>query len=119
MSQRKGGIIQVAANGVLYDCKGAFDYNLGRAKRESIVGSDRVHGFKETPQVPYIEGKVTDRASLDLNALLVMENATITLTLANGKTVVLGGAIYAADGKVNTEEGEIEVRFEGDTCEEV
>lgn len=117
---RRGGQIQVQVNGVLYQAKGEFTYSLGRPKRDAIVGSDnRVHGFKETGQVPYIEGKFTDAGDLDLNALLVLQNATVTLALANEKMIVLSGAYYASEGEVTTEEGEISVRFEGTEAEEV
>jgi len=117
--QRIGGIIQLQANGVLYDCKGAFTYNLGRNLKSGVAGSDRVHGFKEAPQVPFIAGKITDRAGLSVKTLLDLQDATITLTVGNGKTIVLGGACFASEGTIDTEEGEIEVRFEGDSCEEV
>lgn len=116
---RRGGIIQFQVNGVLYDAKGNFTYNLGRGKREGIVGADAVHGYKETPQVAFIEGEVTDRGTLDLNALVSMTGATVTLTLANGKVVTLGDAWYAGDGTGNTEEGNIAVRFEGTNAEEI
>lgn len=113
MSQRKGGIIQVQVNGVMYEAKGDWSYNLGRPMREAIVGADAVHGFKETPQVGFIEGAVTDSGGLDLNALTTIEDATVTLVVANGKTIVLRSAWYAGEGTVTTGEGEIGVRFEG------
>lgn len=116
---RVGGIIEVKANGELYSAKGSWTYNLGRPKRESIVGSDAVHGYKEMPQVPFIEGAVTDRNDLDLTSLLELADATVTLQLANGKIIVLRNAVFAADGNVTTEEGEVEVRFEGQSAEEV
>lgn len=116
---RVGGIIEVKANGELYSAKGSWTYNLGRPKRESIVGSDAVHGYKEMPQVPFIEGAVTDRNDLDLTSLLELSDATVTLQLANGKIIVLRNAVFAADGNVTTEEGEVEVRFEGQSAEEV
>jgi tail tube protein len=112
MSNRRGGTIQLQIDGVLYEAKGAFDYNLGIEKREAIIGAGSVHGFKETPQAAFIEGKITDRVTLDVKAMLRMTDATATLTLANGKTVVLPNAWYAGEGNVNTEEGEIDVRFE-------
>ena len=32
---------------------------------EAIVGSDGIHGYKEVPQVGFIEGEITDRSDLD------------------------------------------------------
>lgn len=111
--QRRAGIIQLQTNGEIQDAKGSFTYNLGHPKREAIMGADGVHGYKETPQVAFIEGAITDRGTLDLKGLVTLSDATVTLGLANGKTIVLGEAFFAGDGNVSTEEGEIEVRFEG------
>lgn len=117
--QRRGGTIQLQVGGEVQDAKGSFTYQLGTAKREAIVGQDRVHGYKETPQVPYVEGTITDRGNLDVKALFNGKDVTVTLALANGKTVSLTEAWFAGDGKASTEEGEIEVRWEGLQCEEV
>lgn len=119
MSQRVGGIISLQVNGELYNAKGNFTYNLGRPLRESVLGSDRAHGFKETPQIAFVEGEITDRSSLDLATLVTLKDVTVTLELANGKVVVLRDSWYAADGTGNTDEGNIAVRFEGPEGEEV
>ena len=116
---RVGGIIEFKANGELYSAKGSFTYNLGMPKRDPVVGSDGVHGYKEMPQPPKIEGTITDRSDMDLQALLVLNDATITLRLANGKIIVLREAFYAGEGDVTTEEGEIQVLFHGTSAEEV
>jgi hypothetical protein len=118
MSQRRGGIIQVQVNGELYDAKGDFTYNLGRAKREAIVGADGIHGYKETPQVGFIEGEITDRGTLDLDKVVTLKDATVTMELANGKVIVLRDAWYASEGTGNTDEGNVGFRFEG-SAEEV
>jgi len=118
-SQRRGGIIQVQINGEVYDAKGSWSYNLGRPKREAIVGADGVHGYKETPQVPFIEGEITDRGTLDLAQLATMTDATVTLTLANDKVIVLRDGYFAGDGTGNTDEGNVAVRFEGTGAEEI
>jgi len=116
---RVGGIIEVKANGELYSAKGSWTYNLGKPKRDAVVGSDAVHGYKELPQSPYIEGAITDNADLSLEALLVLKEATITLSLANGKVIVLRDAYYSGEGNVTTEEGEIAARFDGMSADEV
>ena len=119
MSQRRAGIIQLAINGELYDAKGNFTYNLGAPKREPIIGSSGVQGYKETPQNASLSGEVTDRGTLDVNALVNMEDATVTLNLANGKVFVLRNAWYAGDGNIQSEEANIELLFHGVSGEEI
>lgn len=119
MSSRVGGIIHFQANGVPYQAKGNFTYNLGRPKREAVVGADAVHGYKETPQVAFVEGEITDQRDLDLHALVTLKDATVTLQLANEKVIALNDAWYAGEGTGNTEEGNIGVRFEGRDAEEI
>ena len=119
MSQRRAGIIALQVNGEVLDAKGSFSYGLGAPQRTAIIGADGVHGFTEAPQAAFIEGEITDRGTLDLAALTRIENATVTLTLANGKVVALRQAWYAADGVGNTEEANIAVRFEGASAEEI
>lgn len=112
-NKRVGGIIEVKANGGVLAAKGAFTYNLGRHKRTTILGHDTAHGYTETPQTGFIEGATTDNAELSLENLVTMKDVTVTLTLANGKIIVLRDAIFTGDGTGNTEEGEIDIRFEG------
>lgn len=114
-----GGILEFKVNGEIQNAKGNFKYNPGKLKREGIVGPDRVHGYKGLPQIPYIEGEITDRSDLDVESFMDIDEGTITLSLANGKVFVLKEAWYAADGDIETEEGNIQVRFEGMSAEEV
>lgn len=117
--QRRAGLIQLKTNGEIQDAKGNFTYNLGAPKREAIIGSDGVHGFKEMPQVASIEGAITDRGTLALEDLVKGRDLTITLTLSNGKMISLRNAWFAGDGNASTEESEIEVRWEGASAREI
>lgn len=117
--QRRAGLIQLKTNGEIQDAKGNFSYNLGAPKREAIQGADGMHGFKETPQVAFIEGAITDRGTLDVDALVKGKELTITLALANGKMISLRNAWFAGDGTASTEEGEIQVRWEGASAREI
>ena len=114
-----GGIIFLKIDGTRYSAKGAWSYNLGRAKKEFVIGADAVHGYKTLPQIAFVEGAITDRSDIDLAALVDATDITVTLELANGKTVVLHHALQAGDGTGNTEEGEIALRFEGEYAEEI
>ena len=118
-NQRVAGLIQLQTNGEVLRAKGAFTYNLGKPKREAVIGSDGVHGFKEVPQVAFIEGAITDVGDLNLASLATLRDATVNLKIGNGKMVVLNAAWYAGEGTGNTEEGEIGVRWEGTSAEEV
>lgn len=117
--QRRAGLLQLQVNGEIQDAKGDFSYNLGKPKREAVIGADGVHGYMEKPQVCYIEGAITDRQTLDVAALANGRDLTVTLAMANGKTVVLRNAWYAGDGTVTTAEGEIAVRWEGKSAQEI
>lgn len=119
MTTAVGGIITVRANGAPIRAKGSYTYNLGRPLREAVVGADGVHGYRETPQVAFIEGSTTDKGDLDLSALVGLTDATITLDLNNGKTIVLANAWFAGEGSATTEEGEVALRFEGVSAEEL
>lgn len=115
-----GGIIQFRVDGTLYDAKGDFTYSLAGEKRTGVMGSDgRPHGYRSEGRMPFIEGKITDRGNLAVAGLQAITDATVTLNLANGKTIVLGNAWYAGEGQISTAEGEIDVRFEGMEAEEI
>lgn len=116
---RIGGMISLKINGDMYFAKGNFTYNLGLPKKEGVAGSDRVHGYKEVPQVPFIEGEITDRNELNLEDLVTLDDGTATLELANGKVIMLREAWYAGEGTGNTEEGNIALHLEGMSAEEI
>jgi len=105
--------------GVQENAKGNFSYNLGLSKREALIGADKVHGYKEVPQVAFIEGEITDRSDLDLAKLIELKDTSITLELANGKVILLRDAWFAGEGTVTTDEATIAVRYEGLSGEEV
>lgn len=117
MAQRTAGLIQVQINGEIFSAKGNFTFNLGRPLNEGIVGSDGMHGFKSTPQPGFIEGEFTDRGGLDLEALVALTGASVTITQGNGKLFILSDAYYAGEGTGNTEEANVAVRFEGNAQE--
>lgn len=119
MAEHVAGVLSLQLNGTTYRMKGSWTYNTGRVKREAIVGSDGVHGYMEKPQVPFIEGAITDGASMVLEDLLDFKDGTCTLHLRNGKVIELRDAWHAGEGTVDTEESEIAARFEGLGAEEV
>jgi len=118
-NERRAGLIQFQVNGEMYDAKGEYSYELSGVKRETIVGADGVHGYKETPKAGYIEGSITDRGSLDVAAMVALTDATVILKLSNGKSIVGSNSWFAGDGKASTSESQIDVRFEGKNVQEI
>lgn len=115
----RAGKLFLRINGIQYRAKGDFTYNLGTDKHTMIAGVDGVHGFKSETVVPFVEGTITDGDDLDLKALAGTVDATVTLELANGKVIALRGAVFAGDAEASTGEGEIKVKFEGLSAEEI
>ena len=114
MANRVAGAIFFLIDGVQQNAKGSFSYNLGQPKRDPIIGSDlTVHGYRETGQAPMIEGVITDRQNLNVMDLLNLRDATVTLELANGKSIVQRGSFYSHEGGITTEEAEIPVQLTG------
>ncbi len=112
MAERVGGIIRITVDGQELRAKGEFDYNLGNNKREAVLGAGYAHGYKETPQVAFIEGAITDSFNMDLSALMNATDSTVILDAANGKSIVFRNAYFAGEGGINTGEGEVKIRFE-------
>ena len=115
----KAGLLSFTRNGKRLLAKGNFTYNLGLEKREEIVGSDGLHGFKVGPGTAMIEGEVTNTSELDTEELFLAEDETIQLNLRDGKIFVLRNASYAGEGSIETEEGNIGVRFVGAGAREI
>ena len=113
-SQRVGGPYKLQAGGVSLAGVGDATYNLGHFKTETVLGPNGGNGYKDISQVSFIEVDVTDRDNLDVKALVLMRNVTATLTVANGKTILLHNARYAGEGTISTGEGNLGCRFESD-----
>lgn len=111
-SNRRGGTVQLQLDGVVHDIEGEFTIGYGTPKREPIIGSNRVIGYKEVPQVAFIQGKVIDSAGLDVKALCNATDVTANMKLATGKTAVLRDAWYAGSAELNTGDGGIDFRIE-------
>lgn len=111
-NQRVGGPYELQAGGIRLSGKAGASYNLGAPKAETLMGASGGHGYTEKPQPAFIEADITDNADLDVKALVKMRNVTVTLKVANGKTILLHNAIYAGEGTIATDEGSIGARFE-------
>jgi hypothetical protein len=116
---RIAGFMEITQNGTKLRAAGAFSYDLGLPKREGIVGPDAHHGYSEKPKIPYIEGMIIVDPNLSITDICSTTGASIVLTLATGKQIMLGDAYYSGDGTGDTEGGTLQVRFDGMRANEV
>ena len=116
---RIAGVAYLRVDGVQYALKANLTISIDSFIREGVPGMDGVHGYKETPQTPYISAEISDLGGLSLQNLRAMCNNTVTAELANGKTYILRNAWTAAAMELNVADGQVTVRWEGMRGEEL
>jgi hypothetical protein len=117
--QSIGGVAYLKVNGFQYMLRGDLVVSSDSLKRTGIAGQDSVHGFTETPAVPYIKATITDTGGLALADFQTMRDVTVTAELNNGKHYILVDAWTADVRELKTSDGSLAIHFEGIACEEV
>ncbi|WP_157218671.1 phage tail tube protein [Flavisphingomonas formosensis] len=111
---RLAGTAYIAVDGQSYAIVGEGTYRPDQETRESLPGQDGIHGYKAMPAPGRISWRGRDQGGVSLKSLGDAGNVTITLELANGKTVVGRNMWRVGDPlEVNTEEATYEAAFEG------
>jgi len=112
-SQLLAGITNAKIDGVTYQLEGKARYRVAKVKRDSLMGQDGFHGFKEMPLPGSIKMSLRDSGGLSIADFNAMRNATVVLELANGKIVTGRNMGTVEAEEVDTEEATFEVSFEG------
>lgn len=112
-TQLLAGTASIAVDGTTYMLEGAFKYSPSRIKRESLLGMDGFHGWKETPVAGSISCSLRDVGNLTVADFNRMRNVTVVASLANGKTI-FGRRMGAVDvQEVDSVDAKFDVKFEG------
>ncbi|AIO44707.1 phage tail tube protein [Burkholderia cenocepacia] len=112
-SQLLAGITNAKIDGVTYQLEGKARYRVAKVKRDSLMGQDGFHGFKEMPLPGSIKMSLRDSGGLSIADFNAMRNSTVVLELANGKIVTGRNMGTVEAEEVDTEEATFEVSFEG------
>lgn len=112
-TRRLAGTAYLSIDGKQYLLVGDFEYNASKRKRETLIGQDDVHGYSEKPNANHISGTLRDSGGLTVADFNDMTNVTVVGELANGKTIIGRNMWTVEDQTVKTQEGTVEVRFEG------
>lgn len=118
-TRRIAGMISLSVDGVIQNCEGDFEYNLGTPIRETLVGSDRVHGFSEKPQASFIKGNLRRMAGFDMKNFQNKDGVDAQLKLATGETFVFINGWVAGEGTVNTGAATFPFEFYASSAEAV
>jgi Phage tail tube protein len=114
------GYGQVNVAGTIYPFDAELKWNFLVFEKKMRAGRDgNVRGPLLTPNVPYIEGTFTFDGSYTSATLEAIANATISVTLATGMQLVLTGASVAGPVEPDGDEGQVKLRFEGATGQEI
>lgn len=119
MGQRIAGTATVRVDGNQFALKGNMHVRPSAVERKGIAGQDFVHGYHEAPIVPSIEGDFSLIPGLSLEDVELITDATVQADLANGTTYVLRGAWCVSAFDVQSGEGQVSIKFEGLSCDEV
>ncbi len=115
---RLAGIAYLSVDGQSYMLAGELSYQVSTVSRETLVGQDAVHGYSEKPVPGFVSGTLRDAGDLTVADFNAMNDVTVVVELANGKTV-LGRNMWTVEAQeVKTVEGTFEVKWEGFTVEE-
>lgn len=119
MGVRIAGIAWLKVDGDQYPLRGDFTVSPSPYERTGIGGQDYVHGYSELPRVPFISGNVSLVPELSIEDIEAITDATVTAELANGHVYVLREAWTRAAFELNAHDGQVNVRFEGTSCDEL
>ena len=119
MAQRIAGIAFLTVAGTQLALRGNFTVSPSPVERTMLAGQDGVHGYQELPRVPYIEGDLSTMPGFYLEDLIAEVNVTVVAQLANNMQYTLTGGTCKGGFENNTRDGQVRVRWEGVTCQEV
>lgn len=113
MALRKIGVAFATIDGEPVDVKGAVEYNLGFAMRESVSGVGGLHGIKETDRPAWVQFTATRPDISVLDELLTAHEATVVVGFRDGTVLTLSDSSFVGEGDISSEEDEIQLRYEG------
>jgi hypothetical protein len=119
VAQRIAGIAFLTVAGTQLALRGNFTVSPSPVERTMLAGQDGVHGYQELPRVPYIEGDLSTMPGFYLEDLIAEVNVTVVAQLANNMQYTLTGGTCKGGFENNTRDGQVRVRWEGVTCQEV
>ena len=118
-TNRVAGTASLTWNGRAVLLKGDFSCKPDSATRESMMGLDGYHGYKELPTPGEVKATLRDWGGMSVNDLADATNIPIVFELANGKTWAGQSLTPTEAPSVSADEGTIEMTWQGPRLREV
>ena len=113
MGQRDAGTCYIKCNGDQLVVESGVEAPLSDVERETVMGSGRAVGFKETAAAPYVKATFRKITMAQYQAILAASDLTITTEFANGGVYTLSDAWVNGRPVYNGDEGTAEIEFGG------
>lgn len=119
MSNRVMGRAQIKANGKIFDSHPGATLDPGGVSRESVVGANAVHGFKETVKQSKVELEISVKAGTSLAEINRMDDITLTFEVDTGQTWVISNGWVTEPATLTDNDGKAKIVIEGPPAEEM
>jgi Phage tail tube protein len=119
MALRFAGVAYVTVDGNSIPIRGNLTVSPSSVEREMIAGQDGVHGYRETPRVPFISCDVSSLPDIAIEDLDGQINVTVVVQSASGRLYSLTEGVSRAGSELNTADGQFTIRWDGVSCEEI
>lgn len=116
MSHNTGRAFITVAGKRLASKEGA-KLGFGNMERTAEVGDSGVLGYKEKPTVPFVECTIVHNADTSLQEFADMVDVTVSFDTDTRRSFVLRNAWCAK--ALEMDKGDVSLRFEAMSCEEV
>jgi hypothetical protein len=107
----------ISAGGRRLASKEGAKLGFGNLERTGVLGDAGVLGYQEKPSIPYVECTIVHDADTSLTEIANMIEIGVSFDTDTGKSFVLNNAWNAK--VIEMDKGEIALRFEAMSCEEV
>lgn len=109
MGQKVAGTAYVKVDGSQLTINGGGEAPLMDVKRETVVPGF----FKEEDVAPWVKFTAVHTPDLDIKKLVNGTDMTVTVEFKNGRVYVLAGAYLVDEPSSKSDDGSIELQFDG------
>jgi hypothetical protein len=112
-AQRDAGTCYIKCNGDQLVVDSGVEAPLSSVTRETVMGSGRPVGYKETGREAFVNATLRKINQKDFQKIIEADDLTITVEFANGGVYTLSDAWVKGEPTYNGDEGTADIEFGG------